>query len=96
MIPLRVGEQYFIRTPTYFYVGAVVELSVFGVRLGEGAYQINLLNDMPTFLATGKLAKGDELIPLPQGTVIPSLWVGPCDPFPYPMNWGRTHEAVQE
>lgn len=94
MHEVEIGKGYFILTPVWFYVGEVEAVTVFGVRLKPGASEIHLLNDQSTFLSEGILAEGDELVPLPNGTLIPSLWVGPATPFPFPLTFGRTHDKV--
>lgn len=91
---LQVGETYYIRTPTYHYFGTIQAAGTAGVVLAPGAFQASWLADLPTTLATGRLSPRDEGCPLPHATPIPFLWIGPCNHFPFPLDWSRTHPPV--
>ena len=93
---LQVGEAYYVLTPLFHYVGRVARITPMGVTFHPGGTQIHLLNDLATFLAIGRLAPGDEVVPVPMEFSVPTLWVGPPFRWPHSLNFPRTHPSVTE
>jgi hypothetical protein len=79
-----VGEWYFVQSPQFFFLGRVREANAAGVKFEPGGEQIHQLNDLATFLETGKHANGDEFLPVPMAAGMGGLLLSQSTIFDWP------------
>jgi hypothetical protein len=93
-----VGEWYYIETPQFFFIGQVVEANAAGVKFAAQGEKIHKLDDLASFLATGKHARSDEYLPLPMPFTIEGLLISQSVVYDWPHGApsGRRSHAPAE
>jgi len=93
MLPLKVGESYWIHTPVWGYVAEVKEVGALHVTFARGC-QVHDWGDFPAAVGTGEFSSGAELSPL--GEFFLPLWmVVAGGPWPHALPLSRTHKPLE-
>ena len=95
MLPLKVGERYLVETHLWYLIGEVEEVLPMSILFKPRSVQIHSFSDLPTALATGRLATGSEASPIPHRMGVNSLNVEWWMEWPYEIPYKRTHAAIE-